>query len=782
MADDPTVRWQLAIPFGIEIDSTSDAWHSGHVNDVIEFSDLSEIIVATATGGVWLIDEAGDAIPLSTTWDNPDVKCLAAGPDGPRHMFAGCTVAYDSNEKRSYKTESGSAPVIMESDASALAPMLSWSPIASALPATAGSITRIVVIPRIRRIVVSCAGFRDGDTGGIFWASIPVTRFAPGDPPRLAFQWHQAKIADAPAAQGFWDLAVAATRSDVSRDNLEDRRMITLVAGGYAGGGIVVGQWDSTDELVFKRASVHFDDGRDATALLFDSCGTSAVSSCQLRPATLYATCAARDGRLDSVLLSKDGGRTWIFCPSTISGGGPFDLLVPTVGDQGRNWNNCISAHPQNPGIAALGWQFGPYLTFDAGATWRLVDGGGHLHSDLHALRFAIEGPAQIGSLFVGSDGGVAKINLDDLPGVNGPPIRSNFNRNLPTLQCYSMLFREFTGTVDISAELSGIVAAGLQDNGNVSARFRPVAEPWHHVDGGDGGWNASVRGGFLHTVKGEVTKATAPLSPDVQTAIVPITAPAPGDPAGLKVFVGEAVMRPALRNPAGQLLVAVASANGAKTVFGLFSNDGVVPPYQWQQIGAVPDGQVVSGLGSFDGSQVFIGTGQGKIYVLDTATGTVTEQTIKLPRPSPSTRMMGGAITRLVGFDSESMFAFLLAATEAKLDGSPLLGSPAVQGYVLRLDGGTWTPTAAAGLPNEYLYGFVAVAAPNTEIPRGLLAATDDAVYISRDNGENWRRASLGLPRRPHCADLRFAILPVGGANIVLGTFGRSMWMAPLG
>jgi hypothetical protein len=127
-------------------------------------------------------------------------------------------------------------------------------------------------------------------------------------------------------------------------------------------------------------------------------------------------------------------------------------------------------------------------------------------------------------------------------------------------------------------------------------------------------------------------------------------------------------------------------------------------------------------------------------------------------------------------------MFAVLLGASETKLDGSALLGSPAVQGYILRLSGGAWTPTGGAGLPNEFLYGFVAVAAPNTEIPHGLLAATDAAVYISRDDGENWRRASMGLPRRPHCADLRFAILPVGGATLVLGTFGRSMWVAELG
>jgi hypothetical protein len=431
--------------------------------------------------------------------------------------------------------------------------------------------------------------------------------------------------------------------------------------------------------------------------------------------------------------------------------------------------------------MAALGWNLGPFLTFDAGSTWRAVDGGNHLHEDLHALRFSIEEPETIGSLFAGSDGGVAKINLDDLAGANGPAIQSNFNRNLPTLQCYSMLYRQFTGTVDISAELSGILVAGLQDNGNVSCRFRPTAEPWRHVDRGDGGWNCFVRGGYLHNILDGATGATAPLSPDVQTKIVPIALPPPPDAAGLKSFVGEAVMQPTHRNAAGQLLVAVASSIGASTVFGLYSIDEAVPPYQWQQIGTLPTGQAVAGLASISGDLVFAGTAQGKIYVFDTNTGSVVEQPVKLPKPSPSTRMKGGSIPRIVALDAVSMFAVLLGATETKADGSAPFGTPAVQTYVLQLNNGSWSPTVGAGLPNEFLYGFVAVAAPNTEVPRGLLAATDDAVFISRDDGKSWQRASMGLPRRPHCSDLRFAIDSLGVTNIMLGTFGRSVWLANL-
>ena len=586
------------------------------------------------------------------------------------------------------------------------------------------------------------------------------------------------------AANGFWDLAVAATQDDPSRDNLEDKRSITLVAGGFVGGGIFVGQWDAADQLVFRRAAVSFDDGGDATTQLFDNCGTTSVSSCELHPTVLYAACAWPDGTLNSIIRSKDGGRNWSFCAATLADGGPFDLLAPTVGDQGKNWNNCISVHPKIPRVAALGWQAGVYLSFDLGSTWRrIADDSDHLHGDFHALQFSIETPESFGYLYVGSDGGVAKVNLDDLPGVNGPPIQSDFNMKLTTLQCYSFLDRQFDGSVDLSAQIPGIACAGLQDNGNVSARLWPTPgpQPWQHVDGGDGGYNISVLGGYLHNVNGMAMQATAPLSPDVQTAVIPITVPGPTNASGLVAAVTAAVTQPSLRNSGGQLLLGMASSSLANTVYGLYAKDGAKPPYEWQLIGSLPSDQPVSALASFDGNRVFAGTGKGKMYALDPGTGAVTEQGIKLPQPSPSSQMAGGAVTRIAGFDAGAMFAVLLGATEMPIGGAALLGAAAVQGYVLRLDDGSWTPAAGTGLPNEYLYGFCTVAAPNTEIVRGLMAATDDAVYLSRDDGASWRRASLGLPRRPHCADLRFVMDRAGDAHIVLGTFGRSMWIAPL-
>ena len=845
MSDDPTVKWEQATRYGIQIDEDEEAWHSGHVDDIVEVQDHVGIVVATESGGVWWIDDnSSSALQLSDTWDNPDVKCLALGPDDPRHMFAGCTVAYHSAQMRSYKAETGSSPVIMETDLSQNAPLLAWNPITAALPDTAGRVTRIVVIPNLRRIVASCARVRTndtggGDTGGIFWAEIPPSRFNAGDPPRQPYVWKQAKFVGTPADQGFWDIAVAATRDDVSRDNLEDRRTITLVAGGYdteqggvGGGGLVVGQWDSADDLVFTRPAVTSDDGSDETAQLFDNCGTSSVSSCETRPTVLYAACSEPDGRLKSLLRSEDGGRNWKFCGAQKEGGaGPTELINTLVGAQGRKWNNCISAHPTKPEVAALGWQTGPFLTRDGGTSWRLIDGGPHLHADQHALRFSIDRPDSIGNLFVGSDGGVARINLDDVlnpPGQSGQPFRSDYNRNLPTLQCYSTLTRQFYGTLDASSHDNTLlewyddVVAGLQDNGNVGCQLWNVVDPWRKVDGGDGGWNAYVDHGttHVHNSKGAAVTATyvftgpPPAGPgsffgptEFRNSVIPVTSPAP-DMAGLKGPIGEAVMQPTFRNPAGQLLVAVAAENPSNNVFGLFrtplnpAGPPVEPGYHWELIGTLPVGEWVGALGSFHGEKIYVGTRQekpeqrGGMYVIDVATGSVVAQTVALPKPSPSTRMQGGTFGRIVGLlDKETgetkMFATLIGATERDITtgGLPGLGTPAVQGYVLRLDGDTWNYTAGAGLPNEYLYGFVAVNAPGTRIEHGLLVSTDDAVYISRDEGENWQRASSGLPRRPHCGDLRFVVkstdpdnpVPGDSAYIYLGTFGRSVWIATL-
>jgi hypothetical protein len=63
---------------------------------------------------------------------------------------------------------------------------------------------------------------------------------------------------------------------------------------------------------------------------------------------------------------------------------------------------------------------------------------------------------------------------------------------------------------------------------------------------------------------------------------------------------------------------------------------------------------------------------------------------------------------------------------------------------------------------------------------PVTLAAATESSVYVSPDLGENWLQYNVGLPRSPHCSDLRFGSLE-GRQMLYLSTFGRSVWMADI-
>src|SRR5262249_31215401 len=156
-------------------------------------------------------------------------------------------------------------------------------------------------------------------------------------------------------------------------------------------------------------------------------------------------------------------------------------------------------------------------------------------------------------------------------------------------------------------------------------------------------------------------------------------------------------VMRPRFRSPDGWLMLAVASSDN--TVYGLFSDGAAQPHYRFDRLGAVPG--YITALASFEGDRVFVGAQVSKIYSLDSTSGVATEQSVVLPKTSPSTPMTGGSIPRIVGFDDARMFAILNNATD---------GSAASQSYILAFDGTAWTNSLSLGLPNEFFFAMVAV------------------------------------------------------------------------
>lgn len=757
MADDPTIRWALASSFGIQVDEAQDAWYSGHVNDILEL-DTGQLLVATATGGVWVVDPASTSLPLSNDWFNPDINCLAFGPDDPRHVFAGCTRG-----------------IIRETDLGEGVPLLAWREIEHPLPKEAGDVYRIVVIRNLRRIVAACQN-------GLFWATIPPTPPKGGGSPaapRPPYQWVQAKVEGDPDNQGFWDVAIGATRDDTPRSHLEDRRAITIVAGGLNGGGIFVGQWNSAGDLMMTLSKIHNEDGTDATGL-FVLVGACSVTSCEIRPNTLYAACSWKDGRLFRVLRSHDGGKSWGILTGQVTSPSEDDLSN-VAGDQGSAYNNVISVSPTNPGLVMLGW-VSIFLTLDGGKSWRLIEDT-HLHPDIHALRFNPENVGSIGSVFIGSDGGVARINLDDYLNPPGTPFQSNYNRQLPTLQCLETRAEErFYGTLGASKTTPGLIATGAQDNGNLHCLLGASPTAWVDLDGGDGAWNAFIaEGAYLHnTLDGPVAATQLNSTAGVVTSgVVPILHPPVS--TGLDQPVGEPVSHPSFRNFAGHPLQAVAAVKNQ--IFGFYVDDYQSPRYYYDQIGSIPPDEVAAGLASYHGGTIFVGTQSGKMYAIDSRLGTKLELPVILPKPDPHAVVKGGYINRIVAFSESDVFAVMNGATAEYEVFNIILGKikkKVTSYYVLRLDGLKWVVTPGVGLMNERMLGLEAVTLPQSRVPHALFVSTDERVYISRDDGDTWQPASQGLPRFPHCTDLRFVSFKTE-AYLYLGTYGRSVWAAKL-
>src|SRR5215212_10272990 len=129
------MTWELANPYGILIDEPQDAWHAGHVQDVLPLAS-GPLVVAAETGGVWIVTPGTTATP-GGDWEDPDVDCLALGPDGPVHVYAGCA-----------------GGTIYETDTGTSSSLVTWAPIAGGGPG-AGRVRDLVVIPHLRILIAA---------------------------------------------------------------------------------------------------------------------------------------------------------------------------------------------------------------------------------------------------------------------------------------------------------------------------------------------------------------------------------------------------------------------------------------------------------------------------------------------------------------------------------------------------------------------------------------------------------------------------------------------------
>lgn len=798
LAVDSTVQWSLTTPFGISYGPFSvdnpfaGAWNSGHLNDVLLCTTNQPpgstsqgpraLLVGADSGGVWNVGAAISVIPtnfdpnssdppaptsacLSNDWDTPGIVCLCQGPQ-LEHVYAGTSDVLNGNVT-GYVYETVATNGVYS--------LTAWRPVPNATGALTdfGIVWKILVVKGSPNRIVLATNI------GVYWANIP----APGG----NYAWQQVtKLSDGkPFPPGAYSGLAPGPGGSV---------VVAASGVNYASGlyGIFHGSW-SAGELTMTRATVPASGPQSLTTFDQNMYRTTLAASVS-DPSVMYAISASVGSTIYAILVSSNGGQTWIkpydaqdasqtSAPNVstqagtpISGG-----LFANAGGQG-SYNQAIAISPTNINTLAIGWQNGTYLSQDGGKNWIYLQAPG-LHADVHGIYFdPADSKGQ--TFYICSDGGLAVTK--DL----GATFDTTANQCLATLQLYSTTsLRDFYGTMSVSSPL---MAAGSQDNGNLFCAVeghyysgigvpQPAPSPWVQFRGGDGGPVAFLATtppqqnfpdnppqikAALQNLSGGHGGATqsAQLQPSFMwNAIPPTTVPVrkpgqPDDPTGLPT-IGEATrIAPKVTNAAGELMYAVVSPFSSLSVYGVFARaDG--SDIHYEQIGSVSspaNNDAVTAVGTLDGTAVFIGTNSGRMYKLSVKPGTIVAgQSVPVTLPSGVPQ---GAVQRIVALSASSAFATFNSGWT---------------GRVLKYNGTAWT-TSDSGLPGHAYFGLEC-----DDTGSLLFAAADDLVFVSRDGGTTWKNCSSGLPKQPHCSDLRFARDSTGAGWLYLSTFGRSAWQA---
>lgn len=741
MPEAPSLYWHQADTQSILIDDQRDVWHAGIVKDILVTVPNGTVLVATDSGGVWSVSDTGTGIPLLDA-DKPDMWCLAPGPDGEQHIYAGGVGLY-------------------ETDVSDSLPLLAWNeiPLTDINNNAIGTVYRMVVSAVTRRIVLATSS-------GVYWSEIKAAPVSDGCVAGCLAALFGIKSKPAPRPPYVWTPAKGLPSGGYSgaamgpRTGYRETPSVAVAAWGLNPKtglyGLFYGTWDASGDLVFKRADVR---GVDATGMCY-----TPIAVCENFPARMYASASDSNGDFFVMLTSVDAGAHWSPVAGAVEGGpdGPKTLtdLCKGQGNDGGRPNNTLAVGPISPGRIAFGWVGGPFFSENSGATFTLIADGydpnpgdktkyEHLHADFHAFHFDRNDPDGQ-RVFIGSDGGI--VRSDDL----GGSFVSRYNQRLLNLQLLgTTALREWWGTLGVSPTVPGLLGAGSQDNGNLWCRVKQNSSPWVYFGGGDGNLMAFLQNGqVIHFDNGENKPQQDTWTGNGFHAegVIPYV-----ENHELHAPVFEPVGQPNYRNDKGQLLWGVAGYQSF--VYGLFAEDNGGGMH-WEYMGSPPIGlNVVTAVSSRDGHTIFVGVSGGRMFRLDPPDIFPKEMPVT-PLPSPDgdpKRVINRIVMAHAG----------LAFASYNGDGS---------GSVLRWTGHAWDKTLG-GFPNETIYAMELDV--SDELPV-LYIVTDNKVYGSADFGLTWSDVSAGLPRRPHGSDLRYA-QDQDGHYLYLSTFGRSVWVANL-
>ena len=700
------LNWQRAQSYGIQIDDARSVWHAGHITALL--TNGTDVIAANQTGGVWLLNSIISPTPLAGFTG----RSLSDSWDSPDIT----SMAWGADRTQAYVGTSANVMFLLEFE-TVLGTHLNWKQ-STTLPVPFGTAVATVVLANAARIVVAAES-------GVWFSAVPEPESnaagydwqpAQGLPPQL-----YTGLAGGPGAT------------------------VAAAAFGHLYQGIFSGA-----DLVFTEAPIS---GIDPTLLL-----TTSLASCEDQPNRMYAAAAGADNMIAAVLASTDGGATW------------QNKTAPNKNQAGFQgfYNNCIAVSPQRPDVVVVGWlSGGAFFSTDGSVTWahpNTQESNSNLHNDLHAVCFARNANGTE-PVFVGGDGGIA-VSLD-----LGVTYHSQFNRPLNNLQFYGgtgggQVVRNNGGTLTASSRYPGLLAGGLQDNGNVyhcpdthrGSTPRQADTPWLLHVGGDGDLNRFIDPlGILVNFDNSNNKLGMSVWNDVTNRFPagPGTIiPADGNAAGVMPTSVEIVLKPAFRKN-NQLMYAAVGSTPQGLVHGLFADDpkGDHPDarnLKLTQLGSV--GNTVTAIGSNGGATLMVGTTATQIFSLDSASGAVSAFAL----PDQATGLVG----RIEVFTNPTVLGAL-----------PDIAFALVGGRILYFNGLFWSTTTGTD------WATFAYDAPSAR----LFAATDGDLFVSTDRGNTWLDASVGLPARPHCTDLRIADDGDGGRDLYLATYGNSAWRASI-
>jgi hypothetical protein len=712
------LTWQPAQAYAIQRDSFRDVWHAGHVSALV--SNGVDVVAAGQTGGVWLLTSVTAPSPLGgytgTSLSDPwDAPDVSCLAFGPgsSEVFAGT-----------------SASVLMLLEfGTALGGHLTHLRTTS-LPVPFSSTRSVVTMPDPRRIVVMTSS-------GVWWSPLPVPASN-----AAGYDWQEA---DGLEGGSYTGLAVG-----------PDQSVTVAHSGGQVAIGIgtplaptPAGFFRGTFDfgaLTFVEARVK---GLDLILM-----GRISLASCDDQRSRMYAVAERTgSGTILGVLASSDGGTTWG------STGSPDTAKAGLRGF----YNNAIVVSPQRPDVVVIGWlSGGPFWSFDGGASWEQLhnqETNPHLHNDVHAVFLGRSGAGRE-PLYVGGDGGV--VVSEDL----GRTYHSQFNRPLNDLQFYggarASVVGSYGGSLTASSRYPGLLAGGTQDNGNIyrcpdRTRVgvpRQADMSWFRHVGGDGDLNRFVDplGVLLNFDNTNIKLGMAVWDEDAQRFPQgPGTVIAADDkPGGVAPTAVEVVTTPSYRRN-GKLVFATVGSLPTGDVHGLVAADPRGEKPDARDVSLIRFGTVgapVSALGSYDGSTIMIGTTTGRILSLDSDPGIITEYALP--------DVADGVVSRIEVFPAPT-----------RLGALPDNAYALVGDGIFHFNGLYWSATAGTGW-TTFAY--------DRSTDR-LFGATDADVFASDDHGRSWVDASVGLPARPHCADLRIAADGRGGLDLYLSTYGRSVW-----